>query len=191
MGSYLRSGTSHTVKREWIRWRTSQAQVAIFLLSAATLLPCGAQLREPAESTVSVCELLNRLDQYSGRTVRIAAPLSAALDAFLVGENCPSKIGLGAIEVPNFVAVRWPSNRSTKTHMPFETNPEDEQLFEKTLETYDSTRENLSIDLEGLVVTRDPPYALVPHRNPPSNGGIRPPRHGSRRNRHQEDPLSA
>lgn len=149
--------------------------MTIFLrvsVSLLTFIPCVAQTSEPASIQITVCQLLNRLEKFSGAMVRVSATLWRGPGAFLVDVTCPNRIRLGSIEFNNFVSVQWPSNRRNKISVPFDDDPASEHLLTKTMALYDPTKEDLLIDLEGLVVTRTPPYALVLPGNPDLRAGF-------------------
>ncbi len=125
-------------------------------------------------NTTSVCDILRRLEWFSGRVVRVRACVQSDVDTWLAAEKCPVVIRAGSVEFENLIALTHSGSpdvkhsRQPRITVPFTTEEASYELLFKALSTRDIKTQKVYAVVEGLIVTRDPPWALVA-RNDPTN----------------------
>lgn len=147
---------------------TRRALIAVALLAFGNLSPA-----QPKPE--SVCEILGHLENFSGRIVTIRARVDAGL--WLEAEDCPVKIRVGAFVFENRLAVYWPASlveERSRLTVPFPTDEAARRWLWRALDARHGINPRLYVTLEGLIVTRDPPLALVLKNNPKVRLGFGP-----------------
>lgn len=123
---------------------------------------CVAQRRAD-----SVCDILGRLGDFTGEMVQVRTRVSSDVGDWLIAEkDCPVRIKAGRVTMDNSIAVFFPDDPIVKLSqlaVPFQTDRTSRRLLEAAV-----NRPHVRIDatVEGLIVTRHPPTALVNEKNP-------------------------
>jgi hypothetical protein len=122
-----------------------------------------------ADVVSSPCEVLGSLDRFSGRTVTIRARLLVDVDLWLASPDfCPVALLVGKVKFQNLLALAWPDSPDvtyTKIKVPFATDQKSRDLWGDATHAAGRGNEEVVVVVEGLVVTRDPPMALVARRD--------------------------
>jgi len=117
----------------------------------------------------SVCQVLSDLIGYSGKLVRVRGKISRTRTTFVAGVNCPSEIRVGSVEFENIINLEWPGNSNVEARgpkVPFEFDQASFRILERALASWDRQSQEVFVTIEGLIVTRTPPFNLVHPRFP-------------------------
>jgi|SRR5581483_2304337 len=128
------------------------------LIFALSLWPSLVAAQEKVQS---VCEILEHLDRFSGKLVSIRAKV---VDLWLAAEDCKADIRVEGVGFDNLIAMEWPDSaivRLKGPKVPFTHDDRSFRRLEAVLGSTDSHTHSIYADVEGLIVTRNPPQALV------------------------------
>src|SRR5689334_21563258 len=85
------------------------------ILSMAVLLPpCLGD-----DEVFNVCEILDHLQDFSCRPVRVKARLASSVDTWLAGENCSKPIKVKTVVFGDLISLGWPSSRLVGCYVDF------------------------------------------------------------------------
>lgn len=121
-----------------------------------------ASLVAAQEKVQTVCEILEHLDRFSGKLVSVRAKV---LDLWLEAEDCKVDIRVEGVAFDNLIAVEWPDSEMVRLKqqpkVPFSHDDRSFRRLEAVLGSTDKRTHSVYADVEGLIVTRNPPLALV------------------------------
>ncbi len=125
------------------------------------------------EKPVSVCQILEHMDDHSGRIVTVRARLYSAES--LEADDCSLKLRVGQFDFQNQIAVYWPDSAvvtASRFEVPFSVDLASRSFLWKEIEVRRSLGARLYATVEGLIVTRRPPMALALKANPKVTQGF-------------------
>jgi len=123
---------------------------------------------------VSVCDILNHLESYGGRLVRVRGNIQSDVDLWITAD-CPTVIRVGSVEFLNLIALAFPDSvihDRPKVEVTFNADKGSEQALFRALAARNPRTQSLYAVVEGLVVTRRPPFALVSRSDPTKRTGF-------------------
>ncbi len=129
---------------------------AIFSL-VMLLGPCLAA--EP--EVYSVCQVLDHLQDFNCRLVRVRARLESDVDTWLAGENCPNVIQVNRVVFQHLIALRWPSSLLVGCKIGFSEDEGSHRWIRAALARYKMGRDRIDVIVDGVIETRSPLRALA------------------------------
>lgn len=128
-----------------------------------------------AQVNVAVCDILVNLGHYSGKMVRVSARIEGGAGAWLAPPaSCPLKIRVANHDFQNLIAIAWPDSPAVQLRGPkvaFDTDKVSSKSLEQALASPGSKTQDLYGEIEGLIVTRQPPLALIGRNGAPIGFG--------------------
>lgn len=112
-------------------------------------------------SPLDVCSVLRNLSVYRGSIITIKGEFDGG---WLIGDECPRVIQTGNRLFNNWIHVAWPGNPTIRERLSFDSDTQAREKLRLAVRTK-ASGERLFVEIEGLLVTRDPPDNLVDKQN--------------------------
>jgi hypothetical protein len=121
-----------------------------------------AELCLAAEPRVyGVCRILDHLEDFGCRMVRVKARLVSDVGTWLAGEGCAKKVEVSEVTFQNLIALTWPSSRLAGCRVHFTNDADSRRKLEDVLSRYDLRTHRIDVVLDGVIETRRDRSALV------------------------------
>ena len=132
----------------------------VYVLGVAYVSIAQAEVR-------SVCEILTKLPEYSGKVVSVRGRIGYG--GRVEAEDCDLKIHVGEFDFPNVIAIEWADSdlvARARLALPFEMDVKSRDRFNNAANATSGRNARMYATVEGLLVTRQPPLQLVLKKNP-------------------------
>lgn len=117
--------------------------------------------RSSLPDSAGVCEVLANLSKFSNQLVTVRARLAADVDIWLTQDDCAPVIKVNGVEFQNLIAIVWPDDPIIKGFDLFPLHRSSSKLLTEVLREVDREKEQVFVEVVGLLMTRDPPLYLV------------------------------
>ncbi|MCC7152990.1 MAG: hypothetical protein IT161_00365 [Bryobacterales bacterium] len=121
-----------------------------------------------------MCDILSHLESYGGRLVRVHGTIQSDVDLWITAD-CPTVIRVGSVEFLNLIALAFPDSvvhDRPKIEVTFNADAGSAQALFRGLAARNPKTQGLHAVVEGLVITRSPPFALVSRSDPAKRIGF-------------------
>jgi hypothetical protein len=109
----------------------------------------------------TVCEVLDHLQDFSCRLVRLRARLVSDVDVWLTSDKCKKHVKIGGIQFNDLIALKWPNDPLIGCKVPFVEDRASDEEIRRILSSYETRKAPVYIIVDGIIETRSPPHALV------------------------------
>ncbi|QOY91469.1 hypothetical protein [Paludibaculum fermentans] len=140
------------------------------------LLMCSQLIAfQQQDHSYSVCEALRNISDLNGAIVTIKAEFSSEVGEWLVDNNCGPTINVSGYAFRNWIAIDWPDSKLVQMELkgkyvfPVDTESRN-RLRRATAARRGDT--NVTLTVEGLLMTRTPLSMLVNPRAPSNPRGF-------------------
>jgi hypothetical protein len=124
-----------------------------------------------SDRAYTVCEVMDRLEDFSCRPIRLKAKLESGTDTWLVDESCTKALHVGGITFGPTIVMRWPDSLLVGCRIDFSTDERAYKTVYKAINSREGRNGKIELVIDGVVETRRPAHALVARNGAPIGFG--------------------